>query len=766
AITIPENSSYFLNLSYYFSDPDNDTLTFSSTHPEHILVVILPNSLTVLSPQPGFVGAEEIVFYANDSLHTTPSNVVAINVTRLISNLTTPEETRLLYQGPVEIGRPVTWVRRITSRTTLPSTNALPATTLPSTKSLPVNPLSTSSPSHTSFSQKTVQESLPPDTIIVQVNRLVDKGNKFVPEAIDEKQIVVASKGMIQSAQAFNAEKKIQLLYQALQETVNTTQQETLQRDIASLLLIQQNARKKSQSQALLATLSTQLSGQEGVRALQEESWAAPQLVIITNTTTEEPETSLEIIYQTPAPELIEHSEYDEHVFSPTLSGSAGSAPNRFVKSLKVVSNASMHYYNVTAFTQIPEAPLQTIALFWIVNNTRIDVTNDPRFDVRPVDTDNNGVPDRLYWTVPQLSEQNFEVLLDLVNLKITASATYQNWTIFFETANIYSILSIKNLNPSQISYNSLWYYKSGTWYQKDQITNPTPANNYTLQTPWNGSSYTKGKIIYTITELDQHSLNVSFGSTSRLVENHFLYEPLVEPVEGMYLLNINNLFFYFHLCSFNDSYWKCNPSQGDFGFSGMNLTLNAYQTQTKYLEIPNNSTVLGFNFSVYSRSGEPLASYAFSGSYTSTNIDAGNLYRYGASDAFVIASSTLLQTHNATHNIWNYSSDFTINDVAVGSIDMSQGDEVLLTTDVNLIALRANGSKLREVDNGIDYHMVQLDKVIGSEVRYQKDANKPVNFTTVGLSKYQRFTNPYNVSYLNDSVCYVDTYFQYHQSK
>lgn len=83
-ITIFKNQNYTLNLNEYFIDPDKDILTFNSTQPQNITVLI-QDSLATLIPETNFTGTREIIFYANDGNLITESNVVNIHV---VENIT------------------------------------------------------------------------------------------------------------------------------------------------------------------------------------------------------------------------------------------------------------------------------------------------------------------------------------------------------------------------------------------------------------------------------------------------------------------------------------------------------------------------------------------------------------------------------------------------------------------------------------------------------------------------------------------------------
>ena len=102
--------------------------------------------------------------------------------------------------------------------------------------------------------------------------------------------------------------------------------------------------------------------------------------------------------FETPAPYAIESEQTTQ---------------TKFQKNVTVAHNSTLHYTDVRSFTNLPENLVQQqteFKLYWIINDTKVDVTEDPRFDVIFVDTDGNNVVDQMQWLVPQLSEQEFEI--------------------------------------------------------------------------------------------------------------------------------------------------------------------------------------------------------------------------------------------------------------------------------------------------------------------------------------------------------------------
>ncbi|MGM5482033.1 MAG: DUF2341 domain-containing protein [Nanobdellota archaeon] len=127
------------------------------------------------------------------------------------------------------------------------------------------------------------------------------------------------------------------------------------------------------------------------------------------------------INYKTEAPRLKEgKEEFDNHSVK---------------KAVKVYHNSSVHYHNVLTRVNITPAKPEQVNLFWKINNSRVNVIDDPRFNVTLIDDNNDGLVEGLEWNTPRLSEQNFEVVIDLTILNVQSYPSIQkNWTVMFNT--------------------------------------------------------------------------------------------------------------------------------------------------------------------------------------------------------------------------------------------------------------------------------------------------------------------------------------------
>ncbi|MEM4152820.1 MAG: hypothetical protein QXK80_01740 [Candidatus Pacearchaeota archaeon] len=79
-IIIQTGNKATINLADYFSDPNNDTLTYVTIKPSNITLTMVGN-IVMIEPQKNFIGTREITFYASDGYNLAQSNLVKIIVT-------------------------------------------------------------------------------------------------------------------------------------------------------------------------------------------------------------------------------------------------------------------------------------------------------------------------------------------------------------------------------------------------------------------------------------------------------------------------------------------------------------------------------------------------------------------------------------------------------------------------------------------------------------------------------------------------------------
>ncbi len=180
---------------------------------------------------------------------------------------------------------------------------------------------------------------------------------------------------------------------------------------------------------------------------------------------------------------------------------------NETIKRVIVESKASVHYYNVTSFTNIKETGKEYIRLFWFDNGTRVDVTRDPAYNLTFFDTDGNGLINNVQWTVPKLSSQTFEIeTITIINVQ-SYPTLGGNWTVRFNTSGT-SNLSITPVNGTLFG-NDLEF--SGLWCGATEL-NATYNGTSVTYPGWNCTD--EGKIVNRPITSGKHTLEFMFGSS------------------------------------------------------------------------------------------------------------------------------------------------------------------------------------------------------------------------------------------------------------
>ncbi|MBN1502253.1 DNRLRE domain-containing protein, partial [Candidatus Woesearchaeota archaeon] len=96
----------------------------------------------------------------------------------------------------------------------------------------------------------------------------------------------------------------------------------------------------------------------------------------------------------------------------------------------KIITVSSpLHYENVLAYTNITESRRESINVYWLKDSGK-ELFNDR---VLFIDTNENGLIDKIEWTIPHLSNQSFEISIKILNVQ-SYPMVGGNWTVLFNT--------------------------------------------------------------------------------------------------------------------------------------------------------------------------------------------------------------------------------------------------------------------------------------------------------------------------------------------
>ncbi len=199
---------------------------------------------------------------------------------------------------------------------------------------------------------------------------------------------------------------------------------------------------------------------------------------------------SYSIEYETPAPVAIEQR--------PSQVNATWS------RQVTILSSASVHYSDVTAFTDVPNA--SSVRLFHIMNGSKIDVSDSPDYSLVLHDIDSDGFYDRVLWNIPHLSEQLFEIEAQITVLTLQSYPSVgRNWTVDFQTFGSSDLL-IEALQPVEVSLKELYYSDTpnGPW------TPLAIAPGASLTVPWD---HNYGRLVSKVLFPGKHTIRFTFGA-------------------------------------------------------------------------------------------------------------------------------------------------------------------------------------------------------------------------------------------------------------
>jgi len=240
----------------------------------------------------------------------------------------------------------------------------------------------------------------------------------------------------------------------------------------------------------LLVKSECELSG-EAPEGAENIEYSRDKPLVTGFITSEEPVETYRIKYTTPAPQKFEEEPVEDE--------------NKWVKKVVVSSDASVHYRNVKSFTTIPETRPEKVQLFHKIEGKRVGMTTRSKYNVKKIDTNGNGLIDRLEWNVPQLSEQEFEIVIDLRILNVQSYPELGgNWTVGFNTTGTADL----NITKDEITQEHLTFVhlKCG-----DEIVEPVIQGPSVFVENWNCDDQI-AEIEHIVEVAGKHSQYFQFG--------------------------------------------------------------------------------------------------------------------------------------------------------------------------------------------------------------------------------------------------------------
>ncbi|MFH2028016.1 MAG: LamG-like jellyroll fold domain-containing protein, partial [Nanoarchaeota archaeon] len=531
-----------INLSLYAYDMDNDTLTFTSSEPDDFDVIIAKDIATII-PKKGFVGSEYMFFIANDSAEIKVSNAFKVSVRREIYI----NKTESLEQGVVVIGKPVRWIKNVKMNDTV----------------------------------NNISINISNDALNLTV-RKIDLG---LEKEINEDNIKVIDKGVEKTVNEFIVDKKVIKIDRDIDKLESQKREYALNnrqlKEINTQLIEKTNERNQITGYSVI-------DGENGLftkfidwlSRLKVTSYAVLDVgeSNVTQVIIDEKVSEVEVEYYTEGPTAEEFNVSDN------------------VK--RVVVSSDVHYENILTYSYLDVQQLESaIKLYWLVNGTRRE------FEFESFDTDSNGLVDYIQWITPSLSNQTFEIEINVLNV-YSHPSLYGNWTVEFVTNGAANLTITTTKEDNYTTEYTRWtdYSDDNAIYDLKFIE--LRCGNNTLEYEWIGldcglnecsvfvENYSCNMTSYEISKVltaEKHVLKFEFGDQTAYAYNDVTYPK----VEFTALTLGNNSYSSDVYLRINVSIEEDNLSEVVYNWDGYNNTLH------------NGSLALMFNFDNISDMGE-----------------------------------------------------------------------------------------------------------------------------------------------------------------
>ncbi|MFH1641544.1 MAG: LamG domain-containing protein, partial [Nanoarchaeota archaeon] len=421
-----------INLSRYAYDLDNDTLVFSSSSAENLTIEITNNAVRITPDN--FQGRRFVYFIANDSVDIAVSNTIEINVVKnLVIN-----KSESLKQGIAVIGKPVKWVKTVALNDTM-----------------------------TNLSINISDEAL---------NFTVKKVVYGIDEEISADRIKVIHEGVKKNVSDYVNEKKVEIINKKIIKLENSKKEQALNtKDLKAInekLVDYENEKNQitgyavsvSETKGILTKFLELLLGRDitgfAVKEKKGKSLGHNKTV--------------EIIID----EEVEDVEIEYYTEAPT---STEVLVNDFTK--QIIVSSDVHYENILTYTNIsPQASVDAINLYWLVNDTRKE------FSFEGFDRDGDNLVDYIQWITPSLSNQTFEIEITILNV-YSHPTLFGNWTVEFETSGAANLTITATRESNYTSEYTRWTDFSGDSELYDLKFLGLRCSNTTLNYTWIGDN-------------------------------------------------------------------------------------------------------------------------------------------------------------------------------------------------------------------------------------------------------------------------------------
>jgi hypothetical protein len=161
----------------------------------------------------------------------------------------------------------------------------------------------------------------------------------------------------------------------------------------------------------------------------EKQNKKEPNNLITGNVVSEEKELN---ISNEDTKEVIIEDEIEEAEIEYELPGPVAEEKIMSNHKKQIIVSSDIHYENILAFSFINNTRKENINLFHLINGSKVKVD----FDAYDLDNDTNNLVDYVEWVVPHLSNQTYELEIDVLNV-FTYVEEGDNWTVMFNTSGV-----------------------------------------------------------------------------------------------------------------------------------------------------------------------------------------------------------------------------------------------------------------------------------------------------------------------------------------
>jgi parallel beta-helix repeat protein len=418
-------------------------------------------------------------------------------------------------------------------------------------------------------------------------------------------------------------------------------------------------------------------------------------------------QTMYEVDYKTPAPTK------SEVVISDT-------------KKLVTISS-EMHYEEILVHTDIIDAPRNNIRVYWLVNDTNSELFTNLSY----IDNDADGFIDELQWVVPHLSDQTFEVEIDILNVQ-SYPTVGGNWAVEFTTTG-QADLTISAIDGTQFGVDlDFLSLKCG-----ENVLNASVDDNSVFYPDYECNE-TGVETSQVLTE-GAHHLMFQFGNATAYANNYAVAS------KKSAIINAQNVYYETSSCqSSNPTNWCAITNYGasKINYSGeMNFSTNSILSTNI-----TSATVCMYKYfgtMQYTIYAQNITSISCSGNSLTSGLDQTNWFAQGfpVPNGWFCADVTQYVKSAIDNNANSFNVRFWGEDVggATTNYDCFKGPAEAVAN--------CGGSNPSGANNCTPYLNVTYDTNSGTKIRVYPYKNKGVYST--GSSSTYIYMGEYSNNYM-----------------